>query len=312
MTRRALITGAQGFVGQHLMSHLADRGWEVLGTDRDVSTSSTPFAQTCDISDPTQIDSLLQWAAPLTHVFHLAAITFVPEADHDPSGTFAVNLQGTVHLASALRRHAPAARFLYVGSSEVYGHPQFLPMTEDHPFNPTNPYAISKAAADQYCAYLHHAGLLDVVRMRPFNHSGAGQSDRFVLSSFARQIANIETSGLSGVLHVGNLEAQRDFSHVTDVVRAYEKAALDGKSGEAYNVCSGKSVSIRDALDKLLLLSDANITVQPDPERLRPVDVPEVRGNCDRLSVATGWKPEKTLDDILADLMAYWRQQETA
>jgi GDP-4-dehydro-6-deoxy-D-mannose reductase len=309
MTRRALITGAGGFVGTVLHSYLAGLGWDTRCSD----VQTPPGAENwfpCDVSDPVQVDRMIAWTGPVTHVFHLAAITFVPESGRDPSRTFAVNLQGAVHLAVALHKHAPDARLIFVGSAEVYGHPQFLPITEEHPIHPTNPYAISKAAADHYCAYAHCAEGLDVIRMRPFNHSGPGQADTFVLSSFAHQIAQIETGRLAPVLRVGNLETSRDFSHVNDVVRAYERAAIEGRSGEAYNVCSGRAVSIREALNKLLDLSGVAIRIEPDPDRMRVVDVIEARGSHEKLTAHTGWRPEISLDHLLADLLQYWRARE--
>ena len=176
--------------------------------------------------------------------------------------------------------------------------------------NPKNPYAISKAAADHYCGFLHEAGALDVVRVRPFNHAGAGQPDVFVLSNFARQVAGIESGRLAPVLRVGNLDARRDFSHVSDVVRAYEAIALQGEAGEVYNVCSGQAPRIHDAVDKLLQLCRVAIRVEPDPSRLRTVDVSEVRGSHEKLKARTGWQPELSFERVLLDLLNHWRQQE--
>ena len=309
MTCRALITGAGGFAGNALDAHLRASGWETLRCDLRAPEGIDGWLA-CDVSRADEADRLLAWAGPVTHVFHLAAVTFVPDSAHDPARTFEVNLLGTIHLTSAVRRHAPAARFVNVASSEVYGHPQFLPMTEEHPLNPANPYAISKAAADLYCACLHHAGELDVIRLRPFNHSGPGQSDRFVLSSFARQIARIEAGRLEPVLRVGNLDAARDFLHVKDVVRAYELAASRGVSGEAYNICSGAAVSVREALDRLLLLSKADIRIETDPNRVRPVDVLDSRGSHAKLTAQTGWQPQVPFDDLLTELLQYWRDRE--
>ncbi len=305
---RALVTGAAGFVGKVLAEFLRARGWTVLCSDQR-APSGEPDWFACDMGYREQIERMAAWAGPVTHVFHLAAVTFVPEAGRDPSGAFAVNLLGTVHLAEAMARNAPAARLIYIGTAEVYGHPQFLPITESHPLQPANPYAISKAAADQYCAYLKHTGM-DIVRVRPFNHTGPGQSDLFVLSSFARQIAQIESGKRPAVLRVGNIEASRDFTHVVDVVRAYECMALMGVSGEAYNVCSGHPVVIRDALDRLIGLSTASIRVEVEPQRMRPVDVPSTFGSYEKLAGDTGWRPDIPFDALLADLLAYWRGRE--
>lgn len=303
MSGRALITGATGFVGRLLSAYLVEQGWDVVCTGYPPADG----AVTLDVTDREQVNAVLEEAGELTHVFHLAAIAFVPTANRDPALAFRVNLLGAVNLTGALVDRGLKARFINIATSEIYGPPQSLPVTEGHPVNPPNPYAISKAAADQYCAYLFHAAGLDVIRMRPFNHSGPGQSDDFVLSNFARQVADIEAGRNEAVVRVGNLKAARDFLHVRDVVRAYEQAALRGRSGEAYNVCSGQARTIQTALDQLLALSNHTIEVRHDPERIRPVDVPEIYGSHDKLSADTGWEPATPFDDILRDLLTYWR-----
>ena len=309
MTQRALITGAGGFVGTILAAHLAEHGWDVLRNDVAVPPCAGGWLAG-DISRREDAERLFEWANAATHVFHLAAVTFVPDSMRNPCRTFEVNLQGTVNLTQAMRQHAPQARCVFIGSAEIYGPPQFLPLTEAHPVNPLNPYAISKAAADAYCAYLHDAEGFDVVRMRSFNHTGPGQSDRFVLSSFAHQIALIEAGKCPPILRVGNLETFRDFSHVNDVVRAYELAALKGHAGETYNVCSGRPVGIGAALDKLLSLSTASIRIEPDPARMRPVEVRESWGSHEKLTAHTGWEPRIAFDELLAGLLGYWRGVE--
>lgn len=304
MTRRALITGAAGFAGRHLSRRLEGNGWETLCSDRE-GEGCVP----CDFGVPGDIDALIDGAEGVTHVFHLAARTFVPESMSDPSGAFQVNLLGTVHLLARLSRMPAPPRVVFIGSAEAYGPPLSLPVAEDHPLAPQNPYAVSKAAADQYCAYLSRVSKLEIIRVRPFNHSGAGQTPQFVLSSFARQVALIEAGKLEPVLRVGNLDARRDFSHVADVMAAYETLALHGAPGEAYNVCSGEAVRVGDALELLRARSAAAIRVETDPARLRPVEVAEIRGSNEKLR-QTGWAPEKAFGDILDDLLDYWRKQE--
>lgn len=301
MNRRALITGAAGFVGHYLKVCLLDRGWDVVTSDMRASDVL------CDFSKPDDVLRLMAEAGDVSHVFHLAARTFVPDAMRNPWPTFEVNLNGTMLLEQALRTRQPKARLLFISSGEVYGPPLELPMTEDHPLNPGNPYAISKTAADHYCAYGFKAHGADILRIRPFNHSGAGQADNFVLSSFARQVAEAEAGLRDPVLKVGNLDAARDFSHVRDVVRAYEALAREGEAGEAYNVCSGTSVVVRDALDFLIAESNVAVTVELDPARVRPVDVPEVRGSHAKLTQRTGWTPEIPIEQTLRELLEHWR-----
>ena len=249
----------------------------------------------CDITRIAQVRKLVSRTDGLSHVFHLAAITFVPSSSADPANTFEVNVQGTINLLECTR--------------VIHPHPLSIPVTEDHPLAPREPYAISKTAADQYCEYIFRANKANVVRMRPFNHSGAGQSDQFVLSNFARQIARIERGDLPPTLKVGNIDAARDFLHVDDVVRAYELAALKGKPGEAYNVSCGEGRSIRDALNTLLSRSKTKIEFVQDPERMRPVDIQEISGSYAKLQAHTGWKPQIKFDRILDDLLEYWRAQ---
>jgi GDP-4-dehydro-6-deoxy-D-mannose reductase len=303
MSRRALVTGAGGFVGTRLTRHLESQGWEVVRSGHPAVDGMLP----CDFQDDNAVRALIANSGPLTHVFHLAAMAFVPDAERDPVRAMDVNLNGTIRLCSALRDLAAPPRLIFIGSSEIYGPPQALPMTEDHAVNPATAYAISKAAADHYCAYLSRIRALDIVRMRPFNHAGPGQADSYVLSSFARQVAEIEAGFRPPVLETGNLEAARDFLHVDDVLRAYEAAALQAPGREAFNVCSGQAQRIQSALDQFLAMSSATIEVRHDPARMRPSDVPEVCGSSAKLTATTGWRPEIAFDTLLRDLLDYWR-----
>ena len=309
MGARALVTGAGGFVGAHLSRHLESEGWEVI---RFIQDGPCDMERTvaCDFTYPRMIAAVLHRLPCVTHVFHLAAISWVPGAAAKPTQTVESNLLGTMHLIEHIRRHSPEARFLHVGSGAVYGAPTELPVTEASPLAPATLYGITKAAADQYCACLHEADGFDVLRMRPFNHSGPGQSDAFVLSSFARQVALIEAGKREPVLTVGNLETARDFLHVEDVVRAYRLAAVSGQSGEAYNVCSGEAHQIGKALEALLAHARVDIEIRVDPERVRKVDVPMIYGSHAKFSAATGWAPSLPFDQILRDLLEYWRDVE--
>lgn len=301
MTQRALITGAAGFVGQRLSRHLKELGWEVVSTDFQGKVDYH-----ADLCDNTAVRQLLDQVGPVTHVFHLAAMAFVPDAGKDPAGAMDINLLGTIRLATALQDLGTVPRLIFIGSADAYGPPQFLPIIEEHPLKPQNPYAISKAAADQYCQYLSKSSDLEIIRVRPFNHSGPGQSDRFVLSSFARQIAAATLHPDAATIKVGNLEAARDFAHVDDILRGYAALAIDGIPGHAYNLCSAKAQTIDHALDTLLSFTEVPIKVEQDPERMRPVDVPLVEGCYEKAQQDTGWEPKITFETLLHELYDYW------
>jgi GDP-4-dehydro-6-deoxy-D-mannose reductase len=247
-------------------------------------------------------------------VFHLAAMSSVPVSYADPWETIGNNIQAQLNVLEAVRRHQASARVLIVGSNEEYGPPTAddLPLTEDSPLRPANPYAVSKVSQDllglQY--YMSHG--LRVIRVRPFNHTGPGQSERFVVPAFARQIALIEAGQQDPTLRVGNLNAGRDFSDVRDIVRGYRLALRDGVPGEAYNLASGRSRLIREVLDSLVSLSRAAVSVEVDPARFRPVDVPEVYGSAEKLRRATGWEPRVPFERTLKDTLDYWRERVRA
>lgn len=303
MSGRALVTGSVGFVGLTLCERLEAQGWEVVRTVQPGQSGGIA----CDITDPVALRECFDSAGPLTHIFHLAAIAFVPAANDNPTLAIDVNLKGTIHVAEAMRACHPATRLVFIGSADAYGPPESLPLHESHPLNPSNTYAISKAAADQYCAYLHRGFGVDVVRMRPFNHSGPRQEPVFFLPSCAKQIAEIEAGLKPPTVQVGNLSAIRDFSHVDDVVRAFEAVALRGRAGEAYNVCQGRGYTMQEALDALLERARVPIAIEHDPARMRPADVPAFFGANDKLRAETGWLPEKSFEKLLDDLLAYWR-----
>lgn len=310
MSRRVLVTGSSGFVGTQLCAHLASRGYEVLGCDQ-AAPKDDPARRVCDIASADGFAETLRWALPIDCIVHLAAITFVPEAAKNPALVREVNLNGTIHVIDSLREHAPGARLLFVSTSEIYGPPQKLPVDEYHPIAPQNAYAKSKAEADEYCRSSFVNEGLDIVRMRPFNHSGPGQSEAFVLPSFARQVARMKSGAQEPVIRVGNLESARDFMHVDDVVRAYELALEKGVAGEAYNLCSGRSQRVCDALDALIALSGLDVRIEVDLKRLRP-GVPEIRGSHEKFTACSGWKPAIAFQTLLEDLLAYWFEIESA
>jgi GDP-4-dehydro-6-deoxy-D-mannose reductase len=313
---RSLITGIDGFVGSHLAALLLQHGDEVGGTynyDPKLRLLGEHAGRVrtwpLDVRDSAQIDAVLAHFKP-DRVYHLAAIAFVPISFENPRLVFDVNLFGTINLYDCLRKLSLNPKVLFVSTADVYGmvSPEDLPINESHLAEPTNPYAVSKLAAELISTqYAHNYGM-NIVCVRPFNHIGPGQSPKFVCSDFAKQIAEIEARKRQPVMLVGNLETRRDFSDVHDVTRAYV-LAMDKCPGDGsvYNIGSGQSHSIREILDTLLAMSKTKIKVERDSERMRPSDTPDVYGDCSRFQKATGWKPKHDLKKTLTEILDYWR-----
>lgn len=311
-----LITGVSGFVGRHLADALRKRGGvrihgTILSPDEIRTGAPAEVKLTeCRLEDPVSVEAAVRQAGPSV-VYHLAAQSSVPQSLADPVGTFRANVMGTLHLLEVLRGAENLRSLILVSSAEVYGNvPECaLPVTEDAHLDPANPYACSKACVDLLGAQYFRTFGLPVVRIRPFNHIGPGQSKTFAASSFACQIAEIEAGITPPRMMVGNLDAKRDFTDVRDVVEAYILATEKCIPGEAYNICSEKAVSIREILDALLALTSAQVEIVPDPERMRPSDTPVTLGDCSKLQTATGWSPRFSMDGTLEDLLDYWREQ---
>ena len=285
---RAYVTGASGFVGQWLVEHLERSGDEVVRAGPAV-----------DVTDAAAVEESMAQAAP-DAVYHLAGLAHVQRSWDEPGEYLRVNAGGTLNVLEAARRCPRSARVLVISSAEVYGavHPDRLPVGEDEPMRPASPYAASKAAAEMVAVQAHAGRGLAAVRTRPFNHAGPGQAPTFAIPAFARRIVDAQRDG-AGSLPVGNLSARRDVVDVRDVVRAYRLLIEHGVPGEAYNVCTGTSVEVSRLVGRLLELAGADLRLESDPALMRPVDVPELRGDPSRLRAATGWEPEISLDETL-------------
>jgi GDP-4-dehydro-6-deoxy-D-mannose reductase len=290
------MTGGRGFVGPWLCQHLEACGDQVI-----VAGSAV------DVTDAAALHDALADARP-DAVYHLAAQSSVSSSWDDPVATFEVNAVGTLNVLVAVHRVAPAARVLLVSSVEVYGavSEAELPIVESTPFGPATPYAASKAAAEMAGLQAHLGWGLDVVRARPFSHTGPGQAPRFFVANMAEQIVRAQSTGATE-LRTGNLAVGRDICDVRDVVRAYRLLVEKGEAGEAYNICSGRSVTLDEVVRMLLELSGSELAVTTDPSRLRSIDLAHLRGDATKLRRATGWEPEYPLDQTLADILAYWR-----
>jgi len=313
---RALITGINGFVGGHLAEHLlASGGWELWGLARQVATTHMQRHDEvqivmADLSEFDQTLAALERVQPDV-IFHLAAQSNVPRSFEDPAATLTTNVVGQLHLFQSVLRLRQNPLLLIVGSNEIYGHvqPHDLPLNEQTALHPVNPYAVSKATQD-LLAYQYHASHgLRTIRLRPFNHIGPRQSEQFVVSAFAAQIARIEAGQQAPIIRVGNLAAERDFTDVRDMVGAYALAAHHGQVPLAYNIGSDRSVSIRWLLDTLLTFSACDIAIEPDPARMRPADVARVVSDSRRFREHTGWEPRIPLEQTLFDVLEYCRGQ---
>jgi GDP-4-dehydro-6-deoxy-D-mannose reductase len=299
---RALVTGASGFVGRHLVERLIADGYETVGTG---GPHDTDAGLPIDLSDIDTLHAAFDIAQPDV-VFHLAAQAFVPRSIEEPRETYETNVIGTANVLQTLREfkgRGHAVRLVFVSSAEVYGTQPMsaMPITESCPLNPVNPYAASKAAAEALVLGETRSFGLDALVTRAFNHIGPGQNERFAVPSFAAQLASI-ANGAEPVLLVGNLDAKRDFLDVRDVVAAYVALAERGESGELYNVCSGAALSMRELLAELIRIAHVPVEVREDTSRMRPVDVPLIYGDNTKLRAHTGWSPQILLRRTLQDV----------
>lgn len=278
------VTGAQGFVGGHLLARLGQRG---VGLEVDVTDEEALARAVADVAPDA--------------VVHLAAASSVAASWADPTEPWRVNALGTVNLLEAVREQVPGARVLVVSTGDVYGQADDVPTSETAPYRPVSPYAASKAAAELAAEQLRRAGS-DVVVVRAFQHEGPGRDERFAVGSWAAQIARAEEAGRGTVL-VGDLSPERDLTDVRDVVRAYETLLDPSVPADTYNVASGKQVAMRTVLDILVSLARCPIEVEEDPSRFRGTEVSVLSGDATKLRFATGWAPEIPLEQTLADTL---------
>jgi len=314
---RVLITGITGFAGGHLAELLLEQSYQVYGTYlHPGSLENLPELQRkaslypCDLTQLESVQAVVKQVHP-DLIYHLAGISHVQKSWSSRETTLKVNLFGSLNLLESVRNFAPSARILVVSSSEVYGKvpPDLQPIPESFPLRPITPYAVSKASLELLCYPYLYGDKLQIVIVRPFNHTGPRQDPSFACPDFARQIAQIEKSLREPKIYVGNLEARRDFSDVRDVVKGYQRVLEDGEGGEIYNIASGQAYSIKDLLDILISLSLADIQISLDPDRLRPSDIPLLLGDNTKIRHQLGWQPEISIRDTLQAILDYWRER---
>lgn len=309
---RAVITGVGGFVGRHLLRHLQAEGDNVYGIARssDVVGLDNSRVVCIDLFDREAVERAVRETQPEA-VYHLAAQSSPAESLSDPWATICNNLACQFNLLEGLVNAGLKPRVLVVGSSDEYGrvNPEDVPTHENVPLRPATPYAVSKVGQDVmgYQYFAQHG--LPVVRVRPFNHTGPGHDARFVIPSFARQLAQIELGQRSPVLRVGDLSVERDFTDVRDMVRAYRLALTLGTPGDVYNLGSGRAIRIADMVDALISLCGVRTETRVDPALLRPADIPRQEANIHKFTALTGWRPSIAWHTTLRDTFEYWRDK---
>lgn len=311
--KRTMIIGAAGFVGGYLINCLKQEcGMEVFATKLQHEKIENSSAQIfdLDIMDKEAIVSLLFEVRP-DYIFHLAAQSSVGLAWKNPGLTIDVNIKGSVNVMDAIRELYYKPRVLLIGSGEEYGHIKAgeTPIGETNMVRPGNIYAATKACQNMIGNIYARAYDMEVMMVRAFNHIGPNQASMFVVADFCKQVAEIELGIREPIMYVGNLEAKRDFTDVRDVVRAYVQLVEQGIAGETYNVGSGHAIAIREILDRIIAMSDCDIAVEIDANKLRPVDVPIIEADISKINALTGWTPEISLEQTIRETLDYWRER---
>ncbi len=314
------MTGAGGFVGGHLLAYLRQSAPESVlhgtllseGERRPQLEATGGTFHIADLRNEAETFALLEALRP-DRIYHLAGQAFVPRSFEAPWETLEINIRGALNLLEAMRKLKLKTRLLIIGSADVYGavQPYELPLTEQSPLAPTSPYGVSKCSQDLLAWQYARAFNLHVVRARPFNHIGPGQSKRFAIPDWASQIAEAEVGKRPPMVEVGNLDAARDFTDVRDVVRAYHAALEKGQPGDVFNVCSGTPHTMQSILDGLASMSKVKIDIRVMPERVRPIEIPILYGDNQCLCRQTGWQPHISLPESLRDVLEEARQHPT-
>lgn len=305
---KALVTGVNGFVGNYLSKYLIEQGYTVYGTViEDNVVMENVNIQRMNLLNKDEVIRTIKSINP-DHIYHLAGQSAVGLSWKEPTLTMDVNINGTINLLDAVRENNIDGKVLIIGSSDQYGviKPEDCPISERHELNPSSPYAISKVTQEQVSRLYINSYKMNIIMVRAFNHIGPMQSKNFVVSDFASKIAEIE-KGAEPIIRVGNLEAYRDFTDVRDIVRGYYMLMKNGKIGEVYNIGSGNAYKIQDILSTLLSLSNTQIKVEIDPERLRPSDVPIIQCDNSKIKSHINWMSQYDIKNTLKDTLDYWR-----
>ena len=313
MNRTALVTGAEGFIGSHLVKYLQAKGWNVVGTYCLHSSNSVPrlpnlsFVQ-CDLRNGQRVTQLFAEHEP-THVFHLAAQSLPTVSWADPVSTFESNIMGSLYMLEAVRHMKRPPVVVSACSSAEYGRvpPSAVPVTEEQPLWPLHPYGISKVCLDLLARQYSLDYKIRTVNLRLFNTTGPGKKED-APSDFVRQLVRIKKGLQAPVIEVGNLKPRRAYLHVSDVVRGFYLAAIKGKRGEAYNLCATRTYEIGEILRTAIRLAGVQPEIRPVARLMRPSDEPIIFGSTKKIQRDTGWKPLLSLEQILQSMLTYWAQ----
>lgn len=311
MNRTALVTGAEGFIGSHMVRFLSAKGWNVVGGHRLHNAGSLPklnnvrFVE-CDLTDAQRVENVFQEHKP-SHVFHLGAQSLPTVSWADPVGTFESNIMGSLHVLESIRRQMPRPIVVSACSSAEYGNvpPSAIPVKEDHPLRPLHPYGISKVCLDLLaCQYFVDYGV-PTVNIRLFNTTGPGKTSD-APSDFVQQLVRIKKRLQEPVVEVGNLKPRRAFLDVRDTVRGFYLAAVKGRHGETYNLCAAKTYEIGEVLEFAIKLSGLEVNVRPVSRLIRPSDEKIIFGSTKKIHKDTGWKPTFSIKQTLISMFEYW------
>ncbi len=311
--KKAMIIGAAGFVGGYLIDHLKDdMNWEVYGTKLEIEKIERKDIEIYDLDvlNKEEIIKIFEKIKP-DYVFNLAAQSSVSLSWKNPLLTIDINIKGAINILEAVReikQYNP--KIILIGSSEEYGNVKEdeIPVKEENNLRPGNIYAVTKVCQNMIGKIYSSAYGMDIVNIRAFNHIGPKQVPIFVVSDFCKQVSEIEKDLREPIIYTGNLEAKRDFTDVRDIVRAYSALALNGKKGETYNVGSGKAVSIKEILNIILKNSTKNIEIRRDEKRYRPIDIPIIEADIEKLRKVIDWKPKILLEESVKEILDYWRK----
>ncbi len=302
---KILITGIEGFVGSYLAEYLQKKKYKIFGIHFVEPVKKIGKLYRCDIRDYPNTLKIIKEVKP-DAVFHLAAQSSVAQGEKNILNTFSINVQGTLNILESIRQSNMKSRVVYISSCAVYGQSN-IKLTENSNTKPISFYATSKLCSEKICQYYANNYGLNIVMLRPFSHTGAGQSEHFIFPRIAKRVAEIEVGLAEPLLTVGNIDIRHDYMDVLDIMRAYELALTKCKSGEVYNITSGKPRRIRKEIEYIISLTNKNIQIESDNSLIRTNDISLLTGSAQKFRKLTGWKPQINFHKTLAGLLNYYR-----